>query len=76
MTDEQAARAWFVKLLADFRIYSPLYKVTVLKHERDAGVYMVKGEVNGNSINVSSVYVDEKGAVVNTSPVMIYKGAE
>ena len=76
MTDEQVVKQWFLRLLADFRIYSPLYRVTVLEYERDAGVYMVKGEVNGNSINVSSVYVDGKGAVVNTSPVMSYKGPE
>lgn len=47
MTDEQIVRQWFLRLLADFRIYSPLYKVMVEKVDDS---YIVVGHVERGEI--------------------------
>lgn len=77
MTDEQIVRQWFLRLLADFRIYSPLYKVTVTREHTKSGYeYVVIGEVNGHTIRVDRVWVQPGEVIAWGHPIMHWKGEQ
>jgi hypothetical protein len=73
VSDEKVVRDWFVKMLADFRIYSPLYKVAVEK-ERDGYCVVAWNELN--SIECKDVEVQEGAVVRWMHPQMIYRKVE
>lgn len=74
MTDEQIVKQWFLRLLADFRIYSPLYKVMVELVEW-GGVYRITATAGEQEIRTRVMVSD--GAVKSwTAPTMHWKGEQ
>ena len=73
MTDEQVVKQWFLRLLADFRIYSPLYKVTIGRSPIETDCYLIVAEAGGNLIECR-VYADNGKVFSFTQPTMTYKG--
>jgi hypothetical protein len=71
MSDEKIVRDWFLRLLADFRIYSPLYKVTVSKVDDS---YRAEGEVEKGKIRAFFRVVDGKAMCEGGVAAMYWEG--
>lgn len=74
MTDEQIVRQGFLRLLADFRIYSPLYKVTVQRLA--GGSYRVEGEVDKGIIRAHFRVTDDKAKCEGSVAAMYWGGEQ
>lgn len=71
MRDEQAIKQWVTRVLADFRIYSPLYKITVTKLIE--GYWSVSAEVDKGLIK-AIVQIDKTKGVCGNRLVMTWRG--